>query len=408
MTRRPGRADRGRVGGRGSAVLGVRRLDEADVGGAGDGLPVQSVNTQLLGLLLERVTGMSLAQWAETRLWNKVGAESDAFFYEAKRQPETCAFACYNATLRDYGRVGLLMLGRGSIGGRRVISESWVEQSTTADADYLQPRPAGPGSPPEFRLRLPMVDSARRGPSVHGDRNLRPGDLRQPSPPARHRANLSLADPGRPRPPQRRPVRHLRRDRRNRRRPLLAAERRVPSAERRDPDPPSETIGRYRITGTLGEGGMGTVYEAEQDQPQRMVALKVIRPDFVSPELIRRFARESEVLGRLQHPGIARSTRPALPRARADPGPFSRWSWSAANRSPTTRPPRSLDVTHRLELFTRVCDAVHYAHQQGVIHRDLKPANILVDATGQTQDPRLRRRPAHRRRRPGHPSDLGR
>ena len=68
-------------------------------------------------------------------------------------------------------------------------------------------------------------------------------------------------------------------------------------------NPPS--IGRYRLIGTLGEGGMGSVYEAVQYQPHRGVALKVIRPDFVSPELIRRFARESEVLGRLQHPGIA-------------------------------------------------------------------------------------------------------
>ena len=59
------------------------------------------------------------------------------------------------------------------------------------------------------------------------------------------------------------------------------------------------TIGRYRIIATLGEGGMGTVYEAEQDQPHRTVALKVIRPGLVSDELTRRFARESEVLGRL-------------------------------------------------------------------------------------------------------------
>ena len=64
-------------------------------------------------------------------------------------------------------------------------------------------------------------------------------------------------------------------------------------------------IGRYRIVSVLGEGGMGTVYEAEQDQPHRFVALKVIRPGFMSPDLIRRFARESEVLGRLQYPGIA-------------------------------------------------------------------------------------------------------
>ena len=114
----------------------------------GTAFQYQSVNTQLLGLLLERVTGMPLARWAETRLWSKLGAESDGYFYQAKRQPDTCAFACYNATIRDYGRIGLLMLGRGAIGGRRVVSESWVAQSTTPDADYLRPRAAEAGRPP--------------------------------------------------------------------------------------------------------------------------------------------------------------------------------------------------------------------------------------------------------------------
>jgi len=103
----------------------------------------QSVNTQLLGMLLERVTGMTLAKWAEEVLWSRLGAESDAFFYQAKSQPGTCAFACFNATLRDYGRIGLLMLNRGSVNGRQVVPASWVEESTTADADYLRPGGAG-------------------------------------------------------------------------------------------------------------------------------------------------------------------------------------------------------------------------------------------------------------------------
>ncbi|HEV8200966.1 MAG TPA: hypothetical protein VGS03_13170 [Candidatus Polarisedimenticolia bacterium] len=64
-------------------------------------------------------------------------------------------------------------------------------------------------------------------------------------------------------------------------------------------------VGRYTIRGVLGEGGMGTVYEAEQEQPRRVVALKVIRAGHLSPQLLRRFEHESLVLGRLQHPGIA-------------------------------------------------------------------------------------------------------
>jgi len=64
-------------------------------------------------------------------------------------------------------------------------------------------------------------------------------------------------------------------------------------------------IGHYRILRLLGEGGMGAVYEAEQDNPRRPVALKVIRPGLVSPALLKRFAQEAQILGRLHHPGIA-------------------------------------------------------------------------------------------------------
>src|SRR6185369_11306053 len=64
-------------------------------------------------------------------------------------------------------------------------------------------------------------------------------------------------------------------------------------------------VARYRIVRLMGEGGMGAVYEAEQEQPSRTVALKVIRPGLASPELLRRFAQEAQALGRLQHPGIA-------------------------------------------------------------------------------------------------------
>src|SRR5215210_3354381 len=66
-----------------------------------------------------------------------------------------------------------------------------------------------------------------------------------------------------------------------------------------------ERIGRYRILGVLGEGGMGVVYAAEQEHPQRRIAIKVMRAGQASDDLVRRFAREGEVLGRLQHPGIA-------------------------------------------------------------------------------------------------------
>ena len=105
----------------------------------------QSMNTQVLGLLLEKVTGKRLNAYAQEKLWSKIGAQSDAFFYESKKQPDTCAFACFNATVRDYARVGLMMLQGGALGKQRVVSNAWVHDSTTPDAPYLKPKPGGPG-----------------------------------------------------------------------------------------------------------------------------------------------------------------------------------------------------------------------------------------------------------------------
>jgi tetratricopeptide (TPR) repeat protein/predicted Ser/Thr protein kinase len=139
-------------------------------------------------------------------------------------------------------------------------------------------------------------------------------------------------------------------------------------------------VGRYRILRLLGEGGMGVVYEAEQDHPRRTVALKVIRPGLVSPRLLKRFAQETQILGRLHHPGIA----PIYDAGVAEDGqPF--FALELIHGEPLDEYARlgSLTLPTRLELLARVCDAVQHAHEQGVIHRDLKPGNILVDQTGQ-------------------------
>jgi len=104
----------------------------------------QSVNTQVLGLLLEKVSGKRLNEYAQEKLWSKIGAQSDAFFYESKKQPDTCAFACFNATVRDYARVGFMMLQGGTLGEKLIVSKAWVHDSTTPDAPYLKPKPGGP------------------------------------------------------------------------------------------------------------------------------------------------------------------------------------------------------------------------------------------------------------------------
>src|SRR5258708_5864846 len=140
-------------------------------------------------------------------------------------------------------------------------------------------------------------------------------------------------------------------------------------------------VGRYRVVCLIGEGGMGAVYQAEQDHPRRTVALKLIKAGLASPSLLRRFKDEAEVLGRLQHPGIAQIYEAGTAETGAGPQPFFAMEFVAGR--PLTSFAAGLGVRERLELLARVCDAVHHAHQRGIIHRDLKPANILVDQTGQ-------------------------
>lgn len=143
-----------------------------------------------------------------------------------------------------------------------------------------------------------------------------------------------------------------------------------------------QNIGQYRIIRIIGEGGMGTVYEAEQQQPKRAVALKVIRSGtYVDEHLIRMFEREIQSLALLKHAYIAsiyESGRTedgqhyfAMELVRGKPLD----QWIADNTGDSSSP---VIIKLRLALFRKICDAVSYAHQRGVIHRDLKPANIMV------------------------------
>jgi tetratricopeptide (TPR) repeat protein len=144
-----------------------------------------------------------------------------------------------------------------------------------------------------------------------------------------------------------------------------------------------ETIGRYRVLRMVGEGGMGSVYEAEQDHPRRAVALKVIKPGLTSPELLRRFERESQALGRLQHPGIAQIYEAGAADTGFGPQPYFAMEFIVGEPLKDYVTAHQLQTRQRLELVARICDAVQHAHERGLIHRDLKPGNILVDPTGQ-------------------------
>jgi tetratricopeptide (TPR) repeat protein len=151
----------------------------------------------------------------------------------------------------------------------------------------------------------------------------------------------------------------------------------------RSPHSLPTAVGRYRIVRLLGEGGMGAVYEAEQEQPRRIVALKVIKPGFCTPEGLWRFEHESQALGRLQHPGIAQIYEAGTADTGFGPQPYFAMELIRGQSLTIHVEAHQLETRQRLALMARICDAVHHAHQRGLIHRDLKPGNIVVDETGQ-------------------------
>lgn len=141
--------------------------------------------------------------------------------------------------------------------------------------------------------------------------------------------------------------------------------------------------GQYRILRVLGEGGMGTVYEAEQVRPRRRVAIKAIRPGRVSRSMLRRFEYEAHLLARLQHPGIAQVFEADVQIVDRQVQAYIAMELVAGRRIDDFALSRRLSVDERVRLFIQVCDAVQHAHQVGIIHRDLKPANILITDSGQ-------------------------
>jgi serine/threonine protein kinase/WD40 repeat protein len=136
------------------------------------------------------------------------------------------------------------------------------------------------------------------------------------------------------------------------------------------------TIGRYRIVDLLGEGGMGTVYRAVQEEPvRREVALKVIKLGMDTRQVVRRFEAERQALAQMEHPNVARVLDGG---STADGRPY--FVMELVRGLPITQfaDDKCLSIVARLKLLLDVCAAVQHAHQKGVMHRDLKPSNILV------------------------------
>jgi len=138
----------------------------------------------------------------------------------------------------------------------------------------------------------------------------------------------------------------------------------------------SQKIGNFKLLQKLGEGGMGTVWMAEQEKPvRRHVALKVIKAGLADQQILARFEAERQALAMMDHVNIARvydagtteTSQPFFVMELVKGIPFAEYCDQ-----------HSLSLEDRLQLFIPICRAVHHAHQKGIIHRDLKPSNVLV------------------------------
>jgi serine/threonine-protein kinase len=151
-----------------------------------------------------------------------------------------------------------------------------------------------------------------------------------------------------------------------------------------EPAPPGARVGPYQVVRELGRGGMGTVYLAERadGQFQQRVAIKVLRPDMASDDILQRFDQERRILASLQHAAIAR----LFDGGTTDDGrPYFVMEYADGVPIDAHCDARSLPVEDRLRLFLRVGEAVQHAHRNLVVHRDLKPSNILVSADGEVK-----------------------
>ncbi len=154
--------------------------------------------------------------------------------------------------------------------------------------------------------------------------------------------------------------------------------------------PPAQTltdgarIGGYTLIRRIGVGGMGVVFEASQERPNRRVALKLVQSVFASPATLLRFRYEAEALGRLRHSGIAQVYEAGVDvDPHGDERPFLAMEFVEGARPITEYVrERELGYEHVVRLFIGVCAAVQHGHERGVLHRDIKASNVLVDATG--------------------------
>ena len=150
---------------------------------------------------------------------------------------------------------------------------------------------------------------------------------------------------------------------------------------------PGSWVGSYKLLSVLGEGGMGIVYLAEQEEPvRRQVALKVIKPGMDSKRVIARFEAEKQALALMQYPNIAGVYDAGLTLTGR---PYFVMEYVKGTPITDYCDHYKLTINERLELFQQVCQAVQHAHQKGIIHRDIKPSNILVSVENDQPIPKI-------------------
>ena len=148
-----------------------------------------------------------------------------------------------------------------------------------------------------------------------------------------------------------------------------------------------ERIGPFRILRLLGEGGMGAVYLAEQDEPvKRQVALKLVHASLRSPVALARFTAERQAMARLSHPNVAQLYEAGTTR---DGFPYFAMEYLPGETLVQYCNWKRLDIRERVAMFVQVCQGVQHAHQKGLIHRDLKPSNLLVAEAGGQAVPKV-------------------
>ncbi len=147
-----------------------------------------------------------------------------------------------------------------------------------------------------------------------------------------------------------------------------------------------DRIGDYTILDILGEGGMGAVYLAEEQDPTRRVALKVIKPGVRGETALQRFEFEQQTLAQMNHDAIARVYRTGTTE---NGRPYFAMELVAGSPIDEFCEGMELPLIERLQLFGRVCEGVQHAHENGVVHRDLKPANILIAHSDDQPTPKI-------------------